>query len=285
MTEKVCEQKEFHGLSEQKIKDTIKKFEDDTKEERKQFTNANDFNVAILAAKKGSALGSKCTGLFVGNILLKCAKKEEHIFLIASSPEFIVLVPFGPIQSVVHILAVPNIPVYNAVSIGPEHTRLLDAMQAAVERVMIDILTPGSLPQVLYLQHLKTAFEKDLKALESIHVTQAATNFDSAEMDSQKAVDILEQKLKDFYDAKMKREIPLEKVISTDLHLHKDHSAGQVHMHGWISGPELITDNGVKLLFKNTSMDRFRRVMNKHLGVGEQKSKITVNITNQFENN
>jgi len=285
MTEKVYEHKEVQGLSEQEIKDTIKKFEEDTKEERKQFTNAHDFNVAILNAKKGSALGSKCTGLFVGNILLKCAKKEEHIFLLASAPEFIVLVPFGPIQSVVHILAVPNIPLYNAVSIGPEHIHLLDAMQAAVLKVMKDILTPGSPPQALYLQHLKTAFETDLKALENIHVTQEATGFDSAKMDSQKAVGILEQKLKNFYDSKMKREIPLEKVVSTDLHIHKHHSAGQIHVHGWISGPELITDNGVKLLFKNTSMDRFRRVMNKHLGVGEQKSKITVNITNQFENN
>lgn len=279
------ERKDSHGLTEKKIAETIEKFEEDTKEERKEFTNAHDFNVAILGAKKGSALGSKCTGLFVGNILLKSAKKEEHIYMVASAPKFIVLVPFGPIQSVVHILAVPNIPVYNAVSIGPEHTHLLDAMQAAVLRVMIDILTPGSKPQVLYLQHLKTAFDKKLTALESIHVTQDDGQFDSAKMDSQKAVDILEQKLKDFYDSKMKLGIPWEKVISTDLHLHKDHSAGQIHMHGWISGDELITDNGVKLLFKNTSMDRFRRVMNKILGVAQEKPKITVKITNKFENN
>jgi len=279
------EQKEINGLNERQIEETIKKFEDDTKDERKQFTNAHDFNVAILDAKKGSTLGKKCTGLFVGNILLKCAKKEEHIYLIASSKEFIVLVPFGPIQSVVHILAVPNIPVYNAVSIGPEHTHLLDAMQAAVLKVMIDILTPGSKPQELYLQHLETAFDKDLKALESIHVTQKATKkapvFDSAKMKGQEAVDILRQKLKNFYDAKIKRGIPLEKVVSTDLHLHKDHSAGQIHMHGWIAGSELITENGDRLRFKNTSMDRFRRVMNKYLGVGDKKPKFTVNITNE----
>jgi len=284
MTEKLYEHKDAQGLSEKEIAQTIEKFEKDTKEERKQFKNAREFNVAILGAKKGTALGSKCTGLFVGNILLKSAIKGEHVYLVASSPKFMILVPFGPIQSVVHILAVPNEPVYNAVSVGPEHTHLLDEMQAAVLKVMIDILTPGSMPQALYLQHLRKAFDQKPKALESIHVTHKETKFDSAKMDSQKAVGILREMLKDFYDGKKKFNIPLEKVISTDLHLHKDHSAGQLHMHGWISSPELITDNGVKLLFKNTSMDKFRSVMNKHLGVGVNKPKITVKITNQFAN-
>jgi len=284
MAEKLCEDEGAHGYGEKKIADCIERFEQQTKEERKQFTTAHKFNEAILGAKKGTTLASKCRGLFVGNIFLKNAQEQKHVYLLAWSLKFIIIVPFGPIQSVVHILALPKIPLYNAVSVGPEHTLLLEEMQAALVKVATDILTPGSRPQALYLRHLSNAFDLNDKALDSINVTQEAINLDTAKMDSQKAVGVLRQMLENYYDQKKKLGIPLEQVVSTDLHIHDQNSVGQLHMHGWIAEPELITDNGVRLLPKNTPMDRIRPVMSKHLGVGElKKPRIVVRITNEFE--
>jgi len=284
MAKKMCEDEGAHGYNEKKIIDCIKRFEQETKEERKKFATAHKFNEAILGAKKGSALASKCKGLFVGNIFLKNAQEQKHVYLLACSPKFIIIVPFGPIQSIVHILALPKIPLYNAVSVGPEHTLLLEEMQAALVKVATDILTPGSRPQALYLRHLSKAFELNDKALDRIHVTQEAINLDTAKMESQKAVGVLRQMLENYYDQKMKLGIPLEQVVATDLHIHDQNSVGQLHMHGWIAEPELITDNGVRLLPKNTPMDRIRPVMSKHLGVGElKKPRIVVRITNEFE--
>jgi len=281
MAEKTSQNKGVHGYSEKQIIESIDRFEEETKEERKQFTTAQKFNDAILAAEKGTALYSKCKGIFVGNILLKSAKEQKHTYLMAWSSNFIIILPYGPIQSFVHVLAVPNVPLYNGVSVGPEHTVLLEEMRASVVKVITDILTPGSRPQDLYLYHMSKAF--DVEGLENIHITQKATNFDTAKMENQKAVDALREKLKDYYDEKKKLGIPLDQVVSTDLHLHDQNSVGQFHMHGWIADPALITDNGEKLLAKNTPMNRFCPLMNKHLGQGESKKvRILVKITNEF---
>jgi len=284
MAKKMCEDEGAHGYNEKKIIDCIKRFEQETKEERKKFATAHKFNEAILGAKKGSALASKCKGLFVGNIFLKNAQQQQHVYLMAWSSKFIIIVPFGPIQSVIHILAIPKVPLYNAVSVGPEHSLLLEEMQAALVKVATDILTPGSRPQALYLWHLSKAFDLNDKAMQNIRITQEAINLNTAKMDSQKAVGALRDMLKDYYDEKKKLGIPLDQVVSTDLHLHDQNSVGQLHMHGWIAEPELITDNGVRLLPKNTPMDRLRPVMNKYLGVGQSKKpRIVVRITNEFE--
>jgi len=284
MTEKGCE-KGVHGFSEKKIVESIKKFEEETKEERKQFTTAQKFNDAILSAKKGSSLASICKGIFLGNILLKNAKEQQHIYLMAWAPKFIIIVPFGPIQSVIHIMALPKIPLYNAVTVGPEHKLLLEEMQAALLKVITDILTPGSRPQDLYFYHLSKAFAQSDEAREKIYVTQKATNLDTAKMENQQAVSVLREMLKDYYEEKKKLGIPFQQVISTDLHIHDENSVGQLHMHGWIADSPLITDNGEKLSFKNTPFDRFRPLMNEHLGLGEsKKSRIVVKVTNQFEN-
>jgi len=284
MAERRCVDAGAHGFSEKKIVDSVKRFEQETKEERKRFSTAHKFNEAILGAKKGTTLASKCKGLFVGNIFLQNALEQQHVYLMAWSSKFIIIVPFGPIQSIVHILAIPKIPLYNVVSIGPEHTLLLEEMQAALVKVTTDILTPGSRPQALYLSHLSKAFDLNDKALEGIHVTQKAINLDTAKMDSQKAVGVLREMLKDYYDEKKKLGIPLEQVVSTDLHIHDGNSVGQLHMHGWIAEQELITDNGVTLLPKNTPMDRLRPVMNKYLGVADSKKpRIMVRITNEYE--
>jgi len=279
---KVRENAGAHGYSEKKIVDSIKRFAQETMEERKQFTTAQKFNDAILGAKKGTTLASICKGLFVGNLLLKNAQQQQHAYLMAWSPNFIIIVPFGPIQSVLHIMALPKIPLYNAVSVGPEHSIILEEMQAALVKVATDILTPGSRPQDLYLMHLTKAFDLNDKALESIHVTQEAKKLDTANMDSQKAVGVLRQMLEDYYDQKKQLGIPLEQVVSTDLHIHDTNSVGQLHMHGWVADPELITDNGLKLLSKNTPMDRVRLAMNKYNGVGELKRpRIVVRVTNE----
>jgi len=282
MVEKTFQNKGVHGFNDRKIVESIYRFEEETKEERKQFTTAQKFNEAILGAKKGTTLASICKGIFVGNILLKCAKELKHIYLMAWSSKFIIVVPFGPIQSVLHIMAVPKIPIYNAVSVGPEHTSLLEEIQACLVKVMKDILTPGSRAQDLYLDTLSRAFSHNDKAREKIFVTQKATNLDTAKMENQKAVGVLREMLLDYYDEKRKLGIPLEHVVSTDLHLHDQNSVGQLHMHGWIADPMLITDNGEKLLSKNTPFYRFRPLMNKHLGLGElKKPMIVVNVTNE----
>jgi len=279
MTEKAGE-KSVYGFNEKEIFQSINKFEEQTKEERKQFTTAQKFNDAILSAKKGTSLYSNCKGIFVGNLLLKNAQNRQHIYLMAWSPNFIIIVPFGPIQSVVHIMAIPNIPLYNAVSAGPEHTPLLEDMKEALVKVMTDILTPGSMPQDLYLSHLARAFEQNDGVLEKILVTQKATNLDTSKMESQKAVGVLRKMLKDYYEEITKRGIPLKEVLSTDVHLHDENSVGQLHMHGWIPDSPLITDNGVKLLPKNTPMVRFRPLMYKHLGLRESRTRILVKVTN-----
>jgi len=283
MTEKASE-KSVYGFNEKEIFQSINKFEEQTKEERKQFTTAQKFNDAILAAKKGTSLYSNCKGVFVGNLLLKSAQDQQHIYLMAWSSNFIIIVPFGPIQSVVHIMAIPKIPLYNAVSVGPEHTSLLEDMKASLVKVMTDILTPGSMPQFLYLSHLSKAFNQNDTAREKIRVTQKATNLDTSEMETQKAVDTLREMLKDYYDEKKTLGIPLKQVISTDVHLHDENSVGQLHMHAWIAEPALITDNGEKLLYKNTPMHRFSPLMYKHLGLRESRTKILVKVTNPIGN-
>jgi len=280
---KSCEDMGSHGFKGKQIAETLEKFEEETKEEKKQFTTADKFNEAILGAKGEASLAKKCNGLFVGNILLQNAIQQKHAYLMASSSKFIIIVPFGTIQSVVHIMAVPKIPIYNAVSVGACHLRLLRQMQAALVKVVTDILTPGSGPRELYLRWLTKAFAKKQTDLQHIHITEKETDLDSVKMDSGKAVRFIREMLNNYYNKKKKLGIPLEKVISTDVHLHNTNSVGQFHLHGWIAEPGLITDNGRKLLYKNTPLDRFCDGLSKYKGIEERRPNIWIIAKNRYE--
>jgi len=249
-----------HGFNEQKIYDHFEMFERDTKEER-GGKSYGTFNEEILKAKKDSPLGKVCKGIFVGNILLKNAKEVKHPYLLATSEDFIIIVPFGPIQSVVHTMAIPKIPIYNAVSFGMENTLLIKRMQAALRKVVTDVLTPGSLPQQLYLRALNEAIDMEANDLRSIRITQERNKFDTVNMGGAEASEALRKMLKDYADEKKAKGISLEEVVCTDLHLHPTNSVGQLHMHGWIADPSLITDNGMKLEYKNTPVDRILPVL------------------------
>merc|ERR1711933_375358 len=81
------------------------------------------------------------------------------------------MVPTGPIQSLIHVLAIPNEPLYNVVSVdAKEHPRLLLQMQAGLRKVVADILKPRSKPRQLYMKHLKAALEAKPSDRSHIHI-------------------------------------------------------------------------------------------------------------------
>jgi len=265
------------GFTEKKISEHFDKFNEDTNGERDGKSYAK-FNEDILKAKKDSTLGTVCKGLFVGNIFLKNALEEKHDYLLAQSDEFIIIVPFGPIQSVVHLMAIPKIPLYNAVSLGIENVLLVQKMQAALWKVVSDVLKPGSLPQKLYLRSLGQAIDLEANDLRSIRITQEANKLDTVDMGGPEATKILEKMLKDYYDEKNAKGVPMEQVVCTDLHIHPTNSVGQLHLHGWIAESSLITDNGMKLAYKNTPVDRLLPVLSDLRGeeIKERRFKVIV---------
>jgi len=269
-----------HGFSEEKIHEHFVTFEKDTKAERGDKSYGT-FNDDILKAKKESTLGKVCKGIFVGNIFLKNAVEEKHDYLLAQSDEFIVIVPFGPIQSVVHLLAIPKIPIYNAVTLGMENALLVQKMQAALRKVVTDVLKPDSIPQKIYLRALSQAIDLDANDLKSIRITQESNKLDTVNMSGTEATKILSKKLKDYYDEKKVQGIDLEQEVCTDLHIHPTNSVGQLHIHGWIAESSLITDNGVKLAPKNTPVDRVIPVLSDLRGEKLKERRFKVIVKNQ----
>merc|ERR1719233_1899649 len=156
---------------------------------RKKSKTLRQFNDDILKAKKEHPLGKVCKGLFVGNILLNNAKNVKHEYLIAHSEDFIIIIPYGPIQSVLHLMAIPKVPLYNVVTLGMEDVLRLRKMQAALKQVVKDILTPDSLPQKLYLRALCEGIEQEANAINSIRITQGK-NLDTKNMGAAKAGEI-----------------------------------------------------------------------------------------------
>jgi len=271
-----------HGFATKHIYNCLEKFDEETKEEQEKYKTFDEFNDAILKAKGKTPLAKICKGIFVGNILLKNARKQNHPYLLAKSELFIVIIPFGPIQSVIHTLAIPKIPMYNAVSLGMNSVLLLQKMQAALVKVVTDVLTPDSLPQKLYLQALSAGIDRKPTDISNIRITQSRKNFDTNNFSGAQAIEIIQGMLKDYFDEKMKSGIPLEEAVCTDLHIHDTNSVGQLHMHGWIAQSGLITDNGMKLQYKNTPLDRIVPVLTKFRG-GElrKKGQISVVVRNK----
>jgi len=270
-----------HGLNVNQIYASFEKFHEETKGEREKYKTFDIFNQYILNSKGKAPLATVCKGLVVGNILLKNAMEQKHPYLVASSDMFIIIIPFGAIQSVIHLLAIPKVPMYNAVSLGTESILLLQKMQAALMRVITDILTPDSIAQKLYLTALSEGIDQKPSHVSNIRIVQSKNNFDTNNMRGAEACEILRGTLEDYYWAKKKNGFPLEDAVCTDLHLHNTNSVGQLHMHGWIAEPELITENGKKLKPKNTHLDLIVPVLAKFRGAELPKErKFTVVVKN-----
>lgn len=264
-----------HGFPKKQIYECLEKFDEETKEERQKYKTLTEFNEAILKSGKNDPLAQICKGVTVGNILLKSAREKKHSYLLASSEMFIIVVPFGPIQSVIHVLAIPKVPMYNIVSLGVDSFLLLHKMQAALVKVVTDILLPDSIPQQLYLRALGEGI--DSTDFSNIKITQEQKKLDTSNMNGAKGCEIIRDMLKDYYDMKMKSGISLEQAVCTDLHVHDTNSVGQLHMHGWITEPEMITDNGKKLKYKNTPLDRLVPLLAEFRGAkSPEKSEISV---------
>jgi len=268
-----------HGFSEKKIYESFEKFHKETKAEREKYETLAKFNEAILKSDKKDPLGQICKGINVGNIFIKSARDKQHRYLLASSEMFIIVVPFGPIQSIIHMMAIPKVPMYNAVSLGVDSVLLLQKMQAALVQVVTDVLIPDSIPQQLYLRALSEGI--DQTNFSSIKITQAEKNLDTSTMSGAQACEMLRGRLKEYHDMKKKRGVPLTELVSTDLHLHDTNSVGQLHMHGWIAEPGMITDNGKKIEYKNTPLDRIVPLLVEFRGAKlHEKSKISVVVEN-----
>jgi len=267
---------EDHGFTKKQIRDSIKNFDEVTKEEQKKYETLDEFNIAILEAKGEAPLAKICKGIFVGNILLNNAIKRNHPYLMAHSDEFIIIVPFGPIQSIVHLMALPNVPMYNAVSLSLKGVQLLRRMKAALITVVKDVLTPDSLPQRLYLKNLSAAIDRKPSESSNIRITQESRKLDTQNMKGEEAIKQLRDDLRTYYEEKKKSEVPLDQAFCTDLHIHDTNTVAQLHMHGWIADSKLITDNGKKLKYKNTPVDRIIPIIVEHRGFKLSESKISV---------
>jgi len=268
-----------HGFSKKQINDSFKKFDEETKAEREKYETLAEFNEAILKSDKKDPLGQICNGIKVGNILIKSARDQKHAYLLASSEMFIIVLPYGPIQSIIHVMAIPKVPMYNAVSLGVDSVLLLQKMQAALVKVVTDVLIPDSIPQQLYLRALSEGI--DQTDFSRIKITQEEKDLDTSTMSGAQACETFRGRLKEYYDMKTKTGVPLKESVSTDLHLHDTNSVGQLHMHGWIAEPEMITDNGKKIEYKNTPLDRIVPLLAEFRGTKlNEKSKISVVVAN-----
>jgi len=265
-----------HGFPENEIYGCLEKFHDETKEERGKYKTLTEFNEAILNSGKGDPLAKKCKGVVVGNIFLKAAREKKHPLLLALSEMFIIVIPYGPIQSIIHIMAIPQIPMYNIVSVGVDNILLLQKMRAALVKVVTDILIPDSLAQQLYLRALSEGI--DSTGISNIKITQEG-KLDTSNMKGAQGCEFIRKMLKDYYDTKMKHGIHLDQVVWTDLHVHDTNSVGQLHMHGWITEDEMITDNGKKLKYKNTPLKRIVPLLAKFRGAKmPEKRDIVVKV-------
>jgi len=267
-----------HGFTDDEILESLAKFDKETNEEQKKYETLDKFNEAILNAKGLTPLAKICKGIFVGNILLKNAREQKHPYLLATSEEFIIVVPYGPIQSIIHLLAIPKEPMYNAVSLSYKGVILLRRMKGALVKVVTDILTPGSIPQKLYLKILSNAIDRKTTDISSIRITQESRKLDTEGMTGAQASDQFRDDLNNYSQDKTKNGISLNDVVCTDLHIHDTNTVGQLHLHGWVADKEMITDNGQKLLYKNTPVDRIIPLLVKHIGEELPKSEIVVKI-------
>jgi len=273
-----------HGFPAEQILDHIEKFDEETKAEQEKCESNGEFNENILKSKdKEAPLARVCKGVFVGNIFLKYAREENHDYLLAKSKDFIIIVPFGPIQSVIHTLAIPKVPIYNVVSLGMDSVTLVQRMQAALVKVVTDVLNPDSLPQKLYLRALSQGIDKKSTDRSNIRITQEGNDYlDTINLSGAEASEIFRLVLIEYYSKLRKSGVSIKEVVSTDLHVHPTNSVGQIHMHGWIAEPELITDNGMKLKSKNTPLDRILPVLSNFRG-GRLRNgkKFKVTVTNK----
>jgi len=260
------------GFSKEQIANAFKKFDEDIRELREKCAGWDELNEELLREKPHKIATEVCKNLELGRRFLHIALENEADYLIATCKRFTIFIPFGPIQSVIHLLAVPKVPLYNVVSMDPEmHRRLCSEMRAAVLKVVVDILVPKSRPRNLYMRMLKKAFSVKAKEVGGIEIVKSNLKFDTKSLDPDKACTMLEDMLDKYYESVKSGN--LETNVCTTFHIHDTCSIGQTHLHAWINDPALITDNGVKLLSKNTPLHRIMPILCKHRGVKYRKRR------------
>lgn len=252
------------GFNKQEIQRAFEEFDKDIKEIREKCSSWDEFNEELLKEKPHMISTKVCKNLALGRHFLHMAVKNEADYLIATCKRFSIFVPHGPIQSIIHLLAVPKVPLYNVVSMDPaRHGRLCSEMRAALLSVVVDILEPNSRPQKLYISMLKKAFA--VKGLGNIEIVKSEEKLDTKSLEPDEACKEVRDRLYNYYDNSKKGK--LESNVVTTFHIHDTCSIGQTHLHGWVNDPSLITDNGVRLQSKNTPLTRIMPILFKHRGV------------------
>lgn len=259
--------KDPHGWTEEQILNAIHNFESKTKDWVQKAGSWSAFNELVLRDDPAPPDGLKniCKGLFVGRIFLRDANSGQPYYLVATCKNFIIMVPTGPIQSIIHLLAVPKIPIYNAVSLDIEkHSYLLLEMQAGLRKVVSDILKPGSDPRKLYMKLIKKAISCKESDRKHIRIVQAHNNLDTTKTTPEESIRQLNDVLDKYYESLgPNADTEIMSTVNSDLHLHDSASVGQLHMHGWVSAEQVISDNGRILKKKNTPLDRILPVLYK----------------------
>jgi len=249
------------GFNKEQIQSAFEKFDKDIREIREKCSNWDEFNEELLKEKPHMISTKVCKNLGLGRHFLNIAIKNEADYLIATCRRFSIFIPFGPIQSIIHLLAVPKVPLYNVVSMDPtRHGRLCSEMRAALLRVIVDILKPNSRPRKLYISMLKKAFAVD--GIANIEIVKSEEKLDTKKIDPVEACREVGDRLDRYYANSKKGK--LESNVVVTFHIHDTCSIGQTHLHGWINDPALITDNGVKLRPKNTPLNRIMPMLCKH---------------------
>jgi len=262
------------GFNDNKIRGALRDFEAALKDElaakKGSWVKVNE---DLLKDQPADKYKKTCKGLFVGRLFLSQARKANPFYLMATCKRFMIMIPTGPIQSLIHILAIPKEPLYNVVSIdAKEHPRLLLQMQAGLRKVVADILKPRSKPRQLYMKHLKTALESKASDRSHIHIAREGDKLDTHQASVDESLKAINGLLDKFYaDASKKGTV--EEAVATDFHIHDSCTVGQAHMHGWLPWDGTITDNGKKLLWKNTPLDRILPIVYDFRGVKDPNLK------------
>merc|ERR1711974_557386 len=137
-----------------------------------------------------------------------------------------VFIPYGQIQSVIHVLAVPRKPIYNAVTLNPKKDiQLLKDMDELLRGLIQQILAGGE-HREKYMSHIGRAFgrEQEYKRV-SIQLSQ-----NGELIDTKTCHETAIKKLNDLIEHSKRTEKP---DICTSLHIHPNCTVGHLHMHGW----------------------------------------------------
>lgn len=239
----------------------------------KHFQSVADLNELCLDADlKDDFKDAGLIGRNIGRKLLGQAVNNSADYPIWNDDRCVVMIPFGALQSLVHIICLPKVPLYNAVSLEVEHIGLLKHMSAVLEHCVTEIMTPGSDLQKQYLKFVQFALGLPVIDRRQI-IFKQSKHFDTEPLLGGnnpvgviKAMNYLEQKLEKFH---RKHQLSMDQYVATTLHIHPHMSVGHLHMHGFVSHEKMITDMGRKFLYKNKPVSEILEVLE---DISEEKS-------------